>query len=105
MDRLRCGSERRRFVRKTTTEADGAECIYPLQDVSEEGLCLLYPRPRYTGEMVYVEFQLRGRTIRAHAEVCWVQKEGPRPLDHRVGLRFVELAAGDRVEISRFVAA
>jgi Tfp pilus assembly protein PilZ len=79
------------------------------QNISGGGMFLTLPGPVGLGDVVHLQFRLRGRDIVAKAEVVWVAQRRPvtglRQLPVGIGVKFVDLPDADRQLILNYVHA
>ena len=77
-------------------------------NLSSSGLCLQATAPEPPGDELQLRFRLGpgSKLIRTRAEVAWVACDGDQVPGMRfceIGLRFLELAAEDELELLEFV--
>ncbi len=100
-------SERAEVAIKVQYSAAGVEGLAYTRDLSTGGCFLHSHEPLPMGATLGLEFQLPGpggRDVRVDAEVVRVQSQSAHPRGTQgVAVRFTGLAAGDRVEIGRFL--
>ena len=94
-------NERVEVALKVTIVRAGIEGLAYTRDMGIDGCFLLTHEPAAVGEGLALSLQLPipgGREVRAEAEVVRVEPQG-------IALRFTSIAAGDRVELGRYLRA
>lgn len=108
------GAERREWERAPlciTAEMIGRDeiCVSLSQNISGGGMFLLLPGAVQLGDVIKIQFRLRGRDILVNAEVVWAshrrQVASLRQLPVGVGVKFVDIHGEDRELVLQYVNA